>query len=31
MAQVYPEDRGQSYAVRGGNRAAAALLKETGS
>ena len=27
MAQVYPEDRGQSYAVRGGNRAAA-LLEE---
>jgi len=28
MAQVYPEDRGQSYAVRAGNRAAAALLEE---
>ena len=27
MAQVYPEDRGQSYAVRAGNRAAAALLE----
>lgn len=26
MAQVYPEDRGQSHAVRAGNRAAAALL-----
>ena len=26
MAQVYPEDRGQSYAVRAGKRAAAALL-----
>jgi len=29
MAQIYPEDRGQNYAVRSGNRAAAALL--TGS
>ncbi len=28
MAQVYPEDRGQSYAVRAANRAAAALLRE---
>jgi len=28
MAQIYPEDRGQSYAVRAGNRAAAALLEE---
>ena len=27
MAQVYPEDRGQNYAVRSGNRAAAALLQ----
>ena len=26
MAQIYPEDRGQNYAVREGNRAAAALL-----
>ena len=26
MAQIYPEDRGQNYAVRSGNRAAAALL-----
>ncbi len=26
MAQVYPEDRGQNYAVRAGNRAAEALL-----
>jgi protoporphyrinogen oxidase len=28
MAQIYPEDRGQSYAVRAANRAAAAMLKE---
>ncbi len=28
MAQVYPEDRGQSYAVRAANRAAAALVQE---
>jgi len=28
MAQVYPEDRGQNYAVRAANRAAAELLKE---
>lgn len=27
MAQIYPEDRGQNYAVRTGNRAAAALLE----
>lgn len=27
MAQIYPEDRGQNYAVRSGNRAAAALLE----
>jgi hypothetical protein len=27
MAQIYPEDRGQNYAVRSGDRAAAALLK----
>ena len=26
MAQIYPEDRGQNYAVRSGNRAARALL-----
>jgi protoporphyrinogen oxidase len=26
MAQIYPEDRGQNYAVRSGNRAAQALL-----
>jgi protoporphyrinogen oxidase len=26
MAQIYPEDRGQNYAVRSGNRAAADLL-----
>ncbi len=26
MAQIYPEDRGQNYAVRSGNRAAEALL-----
>ena len=30
MAQIYPEDRGQNYAVRSANRAAAALLA-TGS
>jgi protoporphyrinogen oxidase len=29
MAQVYPEDRGQSYAVRAGSRAAAALLERS--
>ncbi len=29
MAQIYPEDRGQNYAVRSGNRAAAALLAAT--
>jgi protoporphyrinogen oxidase len=28
MAQIYPEDRGQNYAVRSGNRAAAALLEQ---
>jgi protoporphyrinogen oxidase len=28
MAQVYPEDRGQTYAVRAANRAAAALVEE---
>jgi protoporphyrinogen oxidase len=27
MAQIYPEDRGQNYAVRSGNRAAADLLE----
>jgi len=30
MAQVYPEDRGQNYAVRAGNRAAARLLERYG-
>jgi protoporphyrinogen oxidase len=29
MAQIYPEDRGQNYAVRSGNRAAAALLERS--
>jgi len=29
MAQIYPEDRGQNYAVRSGNRAAEALLAAT--
>jgi protoporphyrinogen oxidase len=29
MAQIYPEDRGQNYAVREGNRAAAALIERT--
>ena len=27
MAQIYPEDRGQNYAIRSGERAAAALLE----
>jgi len=27
MAQIYPEDRGQNYAIRTGNRAAATLLE----
>lgn len=31
MAQIYPEDRGQNYAVRLGNRAAAALLGQPSS
>ena len=31
MAQIYPEDRGQNYAVRSGNRAAAALLEKARS
>jgi hypothetical protein len=32
MAQIYPEDRGQNYAVRSGNRAAERLLAgRTGS
>ncbi len=30
MAQIYPEDRGQNYAVRSGDRAAAALLSLPG-
>ncbi|MFI5142793.1 MAG: NAD(P)/FAD-dependent oxidoreductase [Thermoanaerobaculales bacterium] len=29
MAQIYPEDRGQNYAVRSGDRAAAALVANT--
>jgi protoporphyrinogen oxidase len=29
MAQIYPEDRGQNYAVRTGNRAAAELLRRS--
>jgi protoporphyrinogen oxidase len=28
MAQIYPEDRGQNYAIRSGNRAAEALLAQ---
>lgn len=28
MAQIYPEDRGQNYAIRSGERAAAALVDE---
>jgi len=31
MAQIYPEDRGQNYAVRSGNRAAASLLEAAAS
>ncbi len=31
MAQIYPEDRGQNYAVRSGNRAVEALLAATTS
>jgi protoporphyrinogen oxidase len=31
MAQIYPEDRGQNYAVRAGNRAAMALLADGGA
>ena len=31
MAQIYPEDRGQNYAVRAGNRAAEALLSARGN
>jgi hypothetical protein len=27
MAQIYPEHRGQNYAVRSGNRGSAALLR----
>ena len=30
MAQIYPEDRGQNYAIRSGERAAAALTESTG-
>jgi hypothetical protein len=30
MAQIYPEDRGQNYAVRIGREAAEAILKKLG-